>query len=172
MQQQLHQSDALDASVDIARRIRTAKKVLFPPGQEPRIAQTPNPTPNTQVIVAEPSDCNLVVESGHHSQIGKRKTMEDFFVIFDDLRETFPNLYFGHKWSLYAVFDGHGGPETAKYCHETLPTNIVSRPSFGLFDFFRAFGEGFERTDSAVLQEGRLFSFSLLHSSLIDSFID
>ena len=38
---QLKETDQLEVAIEIARRVRTAKKVLFPPGEEPKTARVP-----------------------------------------------------------------------------------------------------------------------------------
>ena len=38
---QLKETDQLEIAIEIARRVRTAKKVLFPPGEEPKISRLP-----------------------------------------------------------------------------------------------------------------------------------
>ncbi|CAI7853480.1 unnamed protein product [Closterium sp. NIES-54] len=71
-----------------------------------------------------------VVRSGHGSDQGPRKNMEDAHVMVDDLTKSFGDLSFSRRGSFYGVFDGHGGDAAAKFVSSQLLGNILSDPSF------------------------------------------
>jgi len=56
--------------------------------------------------------------------------MEDTHVAIDNLRETFPSLPENKHYSFHAVYDGHGGKETAQIAEEYLHKNLVADPNF------------------------------------------
>ncbi|OHS95139.1 Protein phosphatase 2C 1 [Tritrichomonas foetus] len=56
---------------------------------------------------------------GHFATIGKRPTMEDSTSIVGDV--------IGNGSQYYAVFDGHGGDEVAKYCSRNLYKEFAHR---------------------------------------------
>jgi serine/threonine protein phosphatase PrpC len=51
---------------------------------------------------------------------------------------------------LFAVFDGHGGPEVAHYVAEKLPGEILNEPYFKLRNYPRALINVFRRMDELL----------------------
>jgi protein phosphatase 2C family protein 2/3 len=101
------------------------------------------------------------IESGFGEAQGRRDTMEDAHVVFDDILQvenigitTVP----GQRVSFYGVYDGHGGVNTAKLVQAALHKNIVANPKFAAGDIQGALTEGFLETDEAIVstsnQEG------------------
>jgi len=80
--------------------------------------------PNTEKTVRSGANWALA------SMQGWRKDMEDAHVV-TDIKE----------YSMFAIFDGHGGRVSADYCAENLPAIIQShlekkRPEDALYDGF------------------------------------
>ena len=82
----------------------------------------------------------LVRAAGAHGEKGKRKSMEDFHVLIDQLA---PNC------SFFAVYDGHGGKHAArfasKHLHEVRPRGAVVAWSFFFSPFFFSYFSGRHR---------------------------
>ena len=140
LSQDLTETEKLEVAIDIARRVRTAKKVLFPPGQEPK----------SRPLTRRP--CGFKLKSASAERQGKRKTMEDASVLIDDLTKEFTGLA-GETWAFYAVYDGHGGSETSRICSEQLHTTLVNSSKFQKGDIAEAFREAYEITDKFVLRK-------------------
>eukprot|EP00300_Choanocystis_sp_HF-7_P000194 c10168_g1_i1.p1 GENE.c10168_g1_i1~~c10168_g1_i1.p1 ORF type:complete len:364 (+),score=66.85 c10168_g1_i1:154-1245(+) len=66
------------------------------------------------------------LRSAFHELQGRRKTMEDAHLVLDAL----PPLAGGTWHALYALFDGHGGRETAEYCAAHLQGALMRSPHF------------------------------------------
>jgi len=75
---------------------------------------------------------------------GWRTSMEDAHVAE-------PN--FTENTSLFAVFDGHGGPEVAKFCAKHLPEELLKNPNFASGNYKRALEEVFLRMDEILLAD-------------------
>lgn len=88
------------------------------------------------------------VISGFESVQGRRWNMEDTHVAIDNLRETFPSLPDNKHYSFHAVYDGHGGKETAQIAEEYLHKNLVADPNFAANNYEAALTAAFERTDT------------------------
>jgi serine/threonine protein phosphatase PrpC len=81
--------------------------------------------------------------------------MEDQHVLIDDLNAEFPDIFKDNaRRSFYAVFDGHGGKNTAIFVRKHLLTNIVRNPAF-LSDPEEAIRKGFFATDEQILESQR-----------------
>jgi len=81
--------------------------------------------------------------------------MEDCHVLIDDLNAEFPDIFKdGIKRSFYAVFDGHGGKNTAIFIRNHLLQNIVRNQHF-ISDPEAAIRKGFFKTDEDVLETQR-----------------
>jgi hypothetical protein len=120
---ELKTTNSLEVAIDIARRVRTAKKVLFVPGQEPKKRGTtiePRKTKKKAAAAAAAKKKRddvtgfIALDWGHCSLQGKRNHMEDNHAIFEDLRAEFPDLNADKQWAFFAVYDGHGGSETSR----------------------------------------------------------
>jgi protein phosphatase 1G len=75
---------------------------------------------------------------------GWRKTMEDAHIAQTVLNKD-------DDMSVFAVFDGHGGAEVAKFCAKYMCPELVKLASFGQGDFDHALKEAFHRMDSMLL---------------------
>lgn len=62
-------------------------------------------------------------------------------------------LDFDHNVSLFAVFDGHGGFEVAKYAAQHLPSFIKKNASYKNGDYEKALKEAFMEFDKALLTD-------------------
>ncbi|KAK4284083.1 hypothetical protein QN277_000960 [Acacia crassicarpa] len=82
---------------------------------------------------------------GYSSFKGKRTSMEDFY-------ETRISEVDGQMVAFFAVFDGHGGSQTAEYLKKNLFKNISSHPDF-IKDTKTAIVEAFKQTDVDYLKE-------------------
>jgi serine/threonine protein phosphatase PrpC len=79
--------------------------------------------------------------------------MEDSHVAHDVVPNT------DNKLSYYAVFDGHGGRESADICAEELLAEILSRPSFPQ-DIPAALNESFLNVDNRILEKAKALSWN------------
>ena len=77
---------------------------------------------------------------------GWRKTMEDAHIAQVALNKD-------EDISLFAVFDGHGGAEVAKFCAKHMGPELVNLASFGAGDFDNALKEAFHRMDRMLLDD-------------------
>lgn len=95
------------------------------------------------------------VESGFGEAQGRRDTMEDAHVLFDDILQV-ENIGItavpGQRVSYYGVYDGHGGVDTAKLVQNDLHKNIVNKPKFAAGDIEGALTEGFLETDENIVK--------------------
>jgi serine/threonine protein phosphatase PrpC len=75
---------------------------------------------------------------------GWRMTMEDAHIAEPNLTE---------NTALFAVFDGHGGPEVAKFCAKFMPEELVKNPNFKSGNYKRALEEVFLRMDEILMSD-------------------
>jgi integrin-linked kinase-associated serine/threonine phosphatase 2C len=99
------------------------------------------------------------VESGHFGLQGRRSTMEDYVVVIDNVNSTFELLSKNCNRSLYAVFDGHSGPEAAELASIHLHRDIILCPAFNEGNIFAAIRAGVEKTDQFILNKARELHF-------------
>lgn len=66
-----------------------------------------------------------IAEVAGSSMQGWRKNMEDAHICLPDLSEEVRNRWYGH--SLFAVFDGHGGAEVARFCATVVPELVLQK---------------------------------------------
>jgi len=93
--------------------------------------------------------------SGFESVQGRRWNMEDCHILIDDLNAQFPDILKNDvSRSFYAVFDGHGGGNTAILVDEHLLPNILKDPNFNT-DIDQALINGFRDTDRFVVDLSR-----------------
>lgn len=59
----------------------------------------------------------------------------------------------GHIFSLFAVFDGHGGKEVAKFCKDYFVKELVKADDFGRENYIAALRETFHRMDVMIEDE-------------------
>jgi protein phosphatase 2C family protein 2/3 len=75
--------------------------------------------------------------------------MEDSHVWLDWLRDDVPTLTWETRWSFYAVYDGHGGPECAHFLRPMVHGRIVATPEFAAGNLQEAMKIGFEEVRTA-----------------------
>eukprot|EP00013_Stygamoeba_regulata_P020980 CAMPEP_0177651808 /NCGR_PEP_ID=MMETSP0447-20121125/12759_1 /TAXON_ID=0 /ORGANISM="Stygamoeba regulata, Strain BSH-02190019" /LENGTH=587 /DNA_ID=CAMNT_0019154941 /DNA_START=76 /DNA_END=1839 /DNA_ORIENTATION=+ len=99
---------------------------------------------------------NLQVQSGFAESQGVRESMEDAHVTIDDLS---PHLKVeehtkdGKLRSFYAVYDGHGGQETANFLAEILHTNLMEEEDYQNGKILNALESVFAKTDKTVIEK-------------------
>lgn len=77
---------------------------------------------------------------------GWRKNMEDAHIANPGLTNTAD----GSNVGLYAVFDGHGGAEVAKFCAKYLPDVLPKDGEFARGDYGRALANSFHKLDNML----------------------
>ena len=85
---------------------------------------------------------------------GWRKNMEDAHIAQCNLARAVGNDPNVSNMSLFAVFDGHGGKEVAKFCEERFCEELVKLPAFKNGQYGDALRENFHRMDE-MLEEKR-----------------
>jgi len=90
---------------------------------------------------------------GVDSQIGRRPTMEDTHTCVEDMNKEFPDIPKGVSY--YAVYDGHGGRETAEIVSENLYKKFAQKLVEKKFDYEAALKESFAEMDQEVLKESK-----------------
>eukprot|EP01094_Clydonella_sp_ATCC50884_P014289 TRINITY_DN2468_c0_g1_i1.p1 TRINITY_DN2468_c0_g1~~TRINITY_DN2468_c0_g1_i1.p1 ORF type:complete len:714 (+),score=260.83 TRINITY_DN2468_c0_g1_i1:247-2142(+) len=182
---QLKSTESLDVAIDIARRVRTAKKVLFSPMEgvaveEPAVvagsgaagggaerAAHADSAATSEETVVRPSqrmerpdiEGYIPFEVGVESLQGKRANMEDQHVVIEDATQLFPALDADKQWSYFGVYDGHGGAETSHLVSEYLHRSIMSLNEFREGDIFESFQLGFSEADLRIIDEGQQRGF-------------
>ena len=77
---------------------------------------------------------------------GWRKTMEDAHIAVTKVHER-------EDMCLFAVFDGHGGAEIAKFCSNHLVREFVALSAFSKADYDNALKDAFHRIDTMLLDD-------------------
>lgn len=119
---------------------------------------------------------SFTVESGYGETQGRRDTMEDAHVVFDDILAV-ENIGItsvpGQRVSFYGVYDGHGGVDAAKLVQRDLHISIVSKPEFAAGDIEAALRAGFAETDLKIVtksnEEGWMNGSTGVVGVLVDS---
>lgn len=98
--------------------------------------------------------------SGVTSVQGKRPTMEDTHVSIDCLKFSYDHLLehenFKEKHlSFYAVYDGHGGRDTAIIAEKLLHDHLIRSNEFLNLNFHQAIEDSYLHTDQVILQRSR-----------------
>jgi serine/threonine protein phosphatase PrpC len=75
---------------------------------------------------------------------GWRMNMEDAHISLPDFTE---------KTALFAIFDGHGGPEVAKFCSKYMPIELKKNANFELQNYKVALEEVFLKMDALLMSE-------------------
>jgi serine/threonine protein phosphatase PrpC len=108
---------------------------------------------------------------------GGRQYMEDFICSTETETSTLcgksvynHKLLTDHETTFFGVFDGHGGPEAAKFAQCNLLREIMNQEEFSSSDeqlIVRALEEGFVSTSRKMWGAiGKVFSFNKLVTSL------
>ncbi|EFA80963.1 actin binding protein [Heterostelium album PN500] len=93
----------------------------------------------------------LSVQSGFTSIQGRRKNMEDAHAVIDNLNEMFKQVPSNENCSYYAVYDGHGGVQTAQALEPIVHKCIVESSSFSSGNYEQSMKEGFDAADKLVI---------------------
>ena len=96
-------------------------------------------SPDTKKYSVDGSNAKLTF--GASAMQGWRLNMEDAHISNPD---------FGPEMSLFAVFDGHGGPEVAKYCERHFGAELRKNAKFGAGNYGEALKETFLRMDEML----------------------
>jgi hypothetical protein len=150
----IEETESIDAVLEIAKRVRNSKRVLFNDSNGPMVQsligfKCPRPLKKGAnggiTRIPKPT-------SAFESLQGKRKTMEDTHTAIDDLNKPFPNLSKTVRRSYYGVYDGHSGRDAAILAQDHLHKNIIGDPAFMEGDFVKAILNGYRRTDKFILE--------------------
>jgi len=87
---------------------------------------------------------NEFMRFGVSAMQGWRMNMEDAHISLPNLTET---------TGLFAVFDGHGGPEVAKFCAKYMPIELLKNPNFKTENYKTALEEVFLAMDTKLLND-------------------
>jgi len=93
------------------------------------------------------SKLSYTLKSGAYATIGRRDTMEDTHVVFDEV-EAFKD---SQKVAYYGCFDGHGGTDTATMIGDILHTTVFKTQEFLHGDITTALEKAFEEADKVVV---------------------
>jgi serine/threonine protein phosphatase PrpC len=97
---------------------------------------------------------NYRLLSGSHEAQGPRKTMEDTHKRIDDIKTDLGyNSIPYSRVAYYAVYDGHGGAQTAEMVVDSLHPRIFGSKLFEEGDIVGAIHKGFQEMDQLVVEE-------------------
>jgi len=93
--------------------------------------------------------------SGSHEEQGPRKTMEDTHKRIDNVHTDLPDISIKNysQVAYYAVYDGHGGAQTAEMVVERLHPQIFKSDHFNEGNVEAAIHQGFQEMDKYVVDE-------------------
>ncbi|XP_049851957.1 protein spalten-like [Schistocerca gregaria] len=91
------------------------------------------------------------IEAGLYEVQGRRETMEDTHVMFEDLKAVLDAV--PDHTAFFGVYDGHGGVDAAKLCRDYLHRKIVEAPEFRLGRIEDAIRVGFRETDELIVMK-------------------
>lgn len=94
-----------------------------------------------------------------HSQVGEvinlkygLSAMQGWRMSMEDSHISEPE--FGDRVSLFAVFDGHGGPEVAKFCNKYFPKYLKENKNYISGNYKTALEETFLKMDEILMSDG------------------
>lgn len=99
--------------------------------------------------LTEKDSSALKLEIDTHSDQGRRSHMEDRHVCIPDLNALF-NLEGHEPQAFFAVYDGHGGVDAAKFAQTQVHYRIVNHPLFK-DNVTKSIDEAFRSTDTAFM---------------------
>lgn len=103
------------------------------------------PKPNTQKSTAKGGNSHL--QYWKSEMQGWRISMEDAFLALPD---------FDGETALFCIFDGHGGPEVADFCHRHFATELKKSPFYAKGSYPEALKATFFKMDELMqTPEGR-----------------
>lgn len=107
--------------------------------------------PDTKKITEEGETADLAYAMA--SMRGWRQQMEDTHICQPNIA---PDVH------LFAVFDGHGGPEVARFCQLRFHEELAANENFRNGDYKKALEETFLRMDELMTQpDGKVLLRSL-----------
>lgn len=127
--------------IQLATRLRSSKRTLLLDTQSDSWVAPLTPRSNT-----------LKLTSGINAIRGRRKTMEDTHVVYDDLSEISPQL---KDFSFYAVYDGHSGTEAAIAARNQLLNYLIKDPEFEKGNYSKALENAFACTDDFIYHQSQ-----------------
>jgi len=86
--------------------------------------------------------------------------MEDSHILIDDMKKAYPDrdvFNHGERYSLYCVFDGHGGDRSAIICEEKVPGMLVAQKEFADGNFLEAISKTFYEVDDYIKDNERSY---------------
>ena len=90
---------------------------------------------------------NPVMKFGVSAMQGWRMNMEDAHIT---------NLSLPNDNALFAVFDGHGGQEVARFCGKYFVDELVKNENYGTGNYKKALEEAFLRMDAILMGENAM----------------
>jgi serine/threonine protein phosphatase PrpC len=95
----------------------------------------------------------LIVKSGMATDQGRRYTMEDAHVLLDQLSTTSQqnNNNNNNKFRFYAVYDGHGGSQSALFSGKLLHKILVDQSEFAAGDYEAALRNAYRVMDQQIM---------------------
>ncbi len=87
---------------------------------------------------------NEVLRFAVSAMQGWRMNMEDAHISLPNLTDSI---------GLFAVFDGHGGAEVAKFCARYFPGELVKNPNFASGNYKAALEETFLKMDALLMED-------------------
>lgn len=90
-------------------------------------------------------EANECLSCGASQMQGWRMSQEDAHIC---------SLDFDKSISLFAVFDGHGGPEVAQYCSKKLPEFLKNTDAYKAAEYEKALKDAFIGFDATLVDEG------------------
>ena len=118
--------------------------------------------PNTEKETE--SGGNAYFRHGASAMQGWRKKMEDAHIAEPDL-----DVHGNQIISLYAVFDGHGGPEVAQFAKAKMPNIIKNNTSFKQGDYKKTLCEAFHAIDELLEQPEHQLAIGMTPNELINN---
>eukprot|EP00920_Eleutheroschizon_duboscqi_P036544 GHVT01088041.1.p1 GENE.GHVT01088041.1~~GHVT01088041.1.p1 ORF type:complete len:245 (+),score=59.55 GHVT01088041.1:824-1558(+) len=70
---------------------------------------------------------NLSIQAEAHGEKGVRKQMEDEHLVCPSLRAVSPQLPASLNMSVFGIFDGHGGRQSAAFVRSALPAELANQ---------------------------------------------
>eukprot|EP01090_Pellita_catalonica_P005943 TRINITY_DN16149_c0_g1_i1.p1 TRINITY_DN16149_c0_g1~~TRINITY_DN16149_c0_g1_i1.p1 ORF type:complete len:471 (-),score=113.15 TRINITY_DN16149_c0_g1_i1:24-1436(-) len=166
LHESLQNAQTVAEAVQIARKIRTAKRILFFDDQKhladskkaeakKLTGQQLNVHLRRSTLILQVATENSIVScvAGFESVIGLRKTMEDTHVCLDKVSAVFPELKKSPpaEIAFYGVYDGHGGTEASALAEKHVHKEILTSDEFKKGNIQEACAQGLRRADKIIL---------------------
>eukprot|EP01114_Cavostelium_apophysatum_P012234 TRINITY_DN2714_c0_g1_i1.p1 TRINITY_DN2714_c0_g1~~TRINITY_DN2714_c0_g1_i1.p1 ORF type:complete len:332 (-),score=59.08 TRINITY_DN2714_c0_g1_i1:103-1098(-) len=140
--------------------VQSVQKVTTPDSHDNKSSQEQDHKPKDDLSdgalkITKHEGKQLHPVSSHESAQGRRYSMEDTFVAFDNLAEQFPSLPKENSYSLYGVFDGHGGKDAAILLEQLIPKRLIDTLDGSCSNIQEALRKTFFHTDKEILTRSR-----------------